>query len=255
MDESLNHDEWLTVADAARLLMVSRNDMHLIPGRRRLWQTWCYKRSDITKWATQDLDSPTSILRRLREKKAAATQKLRKRANPYTKTGKPKKSLRHTLPQNCPQCGAVLSYDRNANDDGYEEFGEADDEPSPRPDEIRGGVRVIPVERKGRKGVISYSVTLDMDQEKRKAELIRQAAKSRGRKQWLVPVSLPYCPECGVILDDDYWDAVEPQTQDDDDHLSLIDDDVRAMTTSLFSMETGSPAGDIPDDDPSNGKS
>jgi len=103
-----HQNDWLTVDEAARLLGVSRNDMHLIPGRCRLGQTLGYRQSEITAWARRDLASSSSLLRALRELKKAAALKQAKRANPHTKTGKIKKRLRESPSTSCPKCGGDL---------------------------------------------------------------------------------------------------------------------------------------------------
>lgn len=284
MDESLNHDEWLTVADAARLLMVSRNDMPLIPGRRQLWQTWCYKRSDITKWATRDLASPTSILRRLREKKAAAVQKQAKRRNPYTKTGRTKKTFRLTGLTNrpflltaliaCPKCGVDLEIENRPKgflgDEGLKKL----------LDRIGCTSIDLNVQQKElvkHEKILSRLVNDDnlpnnkyrkVEDELEDVERYLDQVKTL---VWLYSESLIVrCPKCDQRFcksrsaDDDNDEGYE-----DDDHLAwseldvkrnrkpLVqpDDDVRAMTTSTFSIETGGLAGDIPDEGSSDDES
>jgi len=103
-----HQNDWLTVDEVARLLGVSRNDMHLIPGRCRLGQTQGYRLSAITAWSKRNLESPTSELHRLREKKVAAARKLAKRENPHTITGKIKKRFREPPSISCLKCGGDL---------------------------------------------------------------------------------------------------------------------------------------------------
>lgn len=101
--------DYVEIARAATELGVSRNDMYLIPVKRwRILQTQWYVWGDLQKWAGQDINSPNSLLQKLRKKKAEAAQKQEKRRNPYTKTGKVKQRFRILTSIQCLRCGGNL---------------------------------------------------------------------------------------------------------------------------------------------------
>lgn len=254
----MNHplyDEYLTVTDAARLLQISRNDMHRIPVQRwRFGPTECYRKDQVAAWAERDLASSASKLLPLREKKNAVTRKQAKRANPHTKTGKIKKRFRESPPINCPKCGGDLAQEalppdlKVQHETLVERSNKLDrlveDEQHPAWNQIEDAlIRVNDEIDRLRPLIDSYRLSL----------IVR-------------------CSKCNTVFSkshmsgddhEDDWD--EPDDWDKDlallgvrrnrKPLARIDDDVRAMTSSMFSEKSGEYVGEIPDHNQDDDKS
>jgi hypothetical protein len=88
-----------------------------------------------------------------------------------------------------------------------------------------------------------------LDSEKAKASLLEQAKKGPIRRPQVMVTPVPYCSSCGIVVDDDFLALFDEQATDADS--AALDDDVRAMTSTTFSIETGETA-DIPTGDDSH---
>ncbi len=245
MDQQ-HSDDYLTVADAARLLGIGRNHMHRLPKRlrHRIWQTECYRSDELLAWQDALGDGPNTLLKELREKHASA--QARRNPSPFTKTGKLKKSFLSRLRQRCPVCDGKLSYENHedfANWFPIEEDAFSSETAIPR----RTGRRHVPVEEKGRP---TRYVTLDFDKENKKADAIAQAGPLELHKASanLFRASFPYCVDCQTVIDTDYLGIMErgagPAAEPSGasrNGLSMSDglvaDDVLQMTSSTHRVE------------------
>lgn len=235
-------DDWITITEAAGRLGVIRNDMHLIPVQRHpVWTADAYRKGDIEKWEQEQLALPDGLLHRLRERKAKADLRRQKRNNPRTQKGQVKKRFQKGALKFCPQCGGEIIL--HSGHDDLELF-EDDDKVGIPEQPASGGKRVIRVEHKGRRRRGEcYSVTLDLDAEKAKTSLLEQSKEGPIRRPQVMVNPVPYCSSCGIVVDDDFLALFDECATEADS--SALDDDVRAMTSTTFSIETGETA-DIP---------
>ena len=223
MKEPTDPLDFVTVADAAAILRVGRNDMKQVPVRRRkIKQYEVYVWGELKAWAS----SGPTLLADLRQAKEQADKNFARRH-----AG----SIRKKVDQrNCPKCGAKLKRKRITH------MVEIDDDADPlewdyllkRPEEMTGVRRTV-VDYKGKPGKTSYA-SLDLDAERLKAEKIQKAVA----KAMEIPLtSMAWdCPKCDFIeherpdedgeYSDDYFDedtGDEGETEDDVPQLDKAD--------------------------------